>query len=330
MNGFTIDAILGNQIVQHNNLTLNNTQMINDNHTEQINTLYQNSTMNTNINVNNISSNRITTFESIQTILPEYTFNERLNYSELSEQDKNNNCNNSIIQNDDDIVHSSKIYKNRSPRIPFSRDQIFGLERKFQNSKYLSGWEVKQLAKNLNLTETRVKIWFQNRRARERRDSIEFNSNNTIKSLKTDNDYFTQSYHEHDEYIIQNSYNLSSIAIDNQIDYQYKHNNSLSNSCISSLPFTEFHSNLQKSDFIFNFIPDVKQRLNQTNNELLIPVSITNDFVNIDKQDELLTDIPNITANKAMQRNNNSNDNNNDNNYFIIPVTHNSDAYSTI
>ncbi|VDP59195.1 unnamed protein product [Schistosoma mattheei] len=156
MNGFTIDAILGNQIVQHNNLTLNNTQMINDNHTEQINTLYQNSTMNTNINVNNKSSNRITTFESIQTILPEYTFNERLNYSELSEQDKNNNCNNSIIQNDDNIVYSSKIYKNRSPRIPFSRDQIFGLERKFQNSKYLSGWEVKQLAKNLSLTETRV------------------------------------------------------------------------------------------------------------------------------------------------------------------------------
>ncbi|CAH8461682.1 unnamed protein product [Schistosoma mattheei] len=272
--------------------------------------------------------NRITTFESIQTILPEYTFNERLNYSELSEQDKNNNCNNSIIQNDDNIVYSSKIYKNRSPRIPFSRDQIFGLERKFQNSKYLSGWEVKQLAKNLSLTETRVKIWFQNRRARERRDSIEFNSNNAIKSLKTDDDYLTQSYHEHDEYIIQNSYNLSSIAIDNQIDYQYKHNNSLSNSCISSLPFTAFHSNLQKSDF--NFIPNVKQPLNQTNNELLIPVSIKNDLVNIDKQDELLTGMPNITANKAMQRNNNSNDNNHDNNYFIIPVTHNLDAYSTM
>ncbi|XP_018644915.1 transcription factor, putative [Schistosoma mansoni] len=303
MNGFTIDAILGNQIVQQNNLTINNTKMIGDNHSEQINTLYKTSMISNNIKVNSISTDRIT-FESIRTILPEYTFNERLNYSELSEQDKHNNTdqfvnsNNSMIQNDDNIVYSPKNYKNRSPRIPFSRDQIFGLERKFQNSKYLSGWEVKQLAKNLSLTETRVKIWFQNRRARERRDSIEFNSHNAIKTLKTDNDYFKQSYHEPDEYIMQNSYNLSSIATDNQSDHQYKHNNSLSNSCISSLPFTAFHSNLEKSNFIFNFISDIKQPLNRTNNELLIPVLIKNDLANIDKQNELLTDIPDITANK--------------------------------
>ncbi|CAH8446175.1 unnamed protein product, partial [Schistosoma guineensis] len=55
MNEFTVDAILGNQIVQQNNLTLNNTQMIDDNHTEQINTLYKNSTISNNIKVNSTS-----------------------------------------------------------------------------------------------------------------------------------------------------------------------------------------------------------------------------------------------------------------------------------
>ncbi|CAH8446461.1 unnamed protein product, partial [Schistosoma turkestanicum] len=104
-----------------------------------------------------------TTIESFRTILPEYAaFNRHLNYDELSEQGKNNNTdvfvnsNNSIIQSDDHMNYGPQTYKSRSPRIPFSRDQIIGLEQKFQNSKYLSGWEVKQLAKSLNLTETRV------------------------------------------------------------------------------------------------------------------------------------------------------------------------------
>ncbi|XP_076314784.1 homeobox protein MSX-2-like [Tachypleus tridentatus] len=59
----------------------------------------------------------------------------------------------------------------RSPRIPFTTAQVSILEHKFQRTHYLSGLEVTELSQILGLTETRVKIWFQNRRARERRET---------------------------------------------------------------------------------------------------------------------------------------------------------------
>ncbi|XP_066940714.1 LOW QUALITY PROTEIN: uncharacterized protein [Macrobrachium rosenbergii] len=58
----------------------------------------------------------------------------------------------------------------RNPRVPFSSTQLAALEARFNQSQYLSSCDVADLSALLNLTETRVKIWFQNRRARERRD----------------------------------------------------------------------------------------------------------------------------------------------------------------
>ncbi|XP_037795079.1 homeobox protein Nkx-2.5-like [Penaeus monodon] len=58
----------------------------------------------------------------------------------------------------------------RNPRVPFSSTQLAALEARFRQSQYLSSCDVAELSSLLNLTETRVKIWFQNRRARERRD----------------------------------------------------------------------------------------------------------------------------------------------------------------
>lgn len=43
------------------------------------------------------------------------------------------------------------------------------LEKIFENQKYLSPPERKQLSKVLGLTERQVKTWFQNRRAKWRR-----------------------------------------------------------------------------------------------------------------------------------------------------------------
>ncbi|KAL7060062.1 hypothetical protein AAHC03_09661 [Spirometra sp. Aus1] len=60
----------------------------------------------------------------------------------------------------------------RSPRVPFTRAQVEGLEAKFKITNYLSSREVTNLAASLNVTETRVKIWFQNRRARQRREAF--------------------------------------------------------------------------------------------------------------------------------------------------------------
>ncbi|XP_028901670.2 homeobox protein MSH-D [Zeugodacus cucurbitae] len=61
----------------------------------------------------------------------------------------------------------------RLPRIPFTPTQLEALESAYRAANYLSAEEANQLAASLVLTNTRVKIWFQNRRARERREKRE-------------------------------------------------------------------------------------------------------------------------------------------------------------
>ncbi|KAM4038529.1 homeobox protein Nkx-2.6 [Anomaloglossus baeobatrachus] len=52
----------------------------------------------------------------------------------------------------------------RRPRVLFSQAQVYQLETTFKQQKYLSAPEREQLASALKLTSTQVKIWFQNRR----------------------------------------------------------------------------------------------------------------------------------------------------------------------
>ncbi|RVE48262.1 hypothetical protein evm_007119 [Chilo suppressalis] len=57
----------------------------------------------------------------------------------------------------------------RKPRILFSQTQVHALEIRFRAQKYLTAPEREELAKNLNLSPTQVKIWFQNRRYKSKR-----------------------------------------------------------------------------------------------------------------------------------------------------------------
>ncbi|VVC27250.1 Homeobox domain, metazoa,Homeobox domain,Homeobox domain-like,Homeobox, conserved site [Cinara cedri] len=62
--------------------------------------------------------------------------------------------------------------KKRS-RAAFSHSQVFELERRFNQQRYLSGPERADLAHSLKLTETQVKIWFQNRRYKTKRKQLQ-------------------------------------------------------------------------------------------------------------------------------------------------------------
>ncbi|XP_046871585.1 NK2 transcription factor related 7 [Hypomesus transpacificus] len=70
-------------------------------------------------------------------------------------------------------IGTAKSRLRRKPRVLFTQTQVFELERRFKQQRYLSAPERDHLANILKLTSTQVKIWFQNRRykcKRQRQD----------------------------------------------------------------------------------------------------------------------------------------------------------------
>ncbi|KAL3864290.1 hypothetical protein ACJMK2_005986 [Sinanodonta woodiana] len=68
---------------------------------------------------------------------------------------------------DKSLTESNKAHgKPRRARTAFTYEQLVALENKFKTTRYLSVCERLNLALALNLTETQVKIWFQNRRTK--------------------------------------------------------------------------------------------------------------------------------------------------------------------
>lgn len=62
---------------------------------------------------------------------------------------------------------SYDVYKPKKPRkarTAFTDSQLRVLEKSFERQKYLSVQDRMELAQRLNLTDTQVKTWYQNRR----------------------------------------------------------------------------------------------------------------------------------------------------------------------
>uniref|UniRef100_A0A1B6DCW8 Homeobox domain-containing protein n=1 Tax=Clastoptera arizonana TaxID=38151 RepID=A0A1B6DCW8_9HEMI len=76
------------------------------------------------------------------------------------------------LEEPDDFLSEDKdkhLNRKKRPRTAFTNAQIKSLEEEFERSKYLSVNKRLQLSKSLLLSETQIKIWFQNRRTKWKR-----------------------------------------------------------------------------------------------------------------------------------------------------------------
>ena len=74
------------------------------------------------------------------------------------------------VQRDWKIEAGCKPKRNRTI---FTADQLERLEKEFDRQQYIVGTQRFYLAADLGLNETQVKVWFQNRRIKWRRQNLE-------------------------------------------------------------------------------------------------------------------------------------------------------------
>lgn len=88
------------------------------------------------------------------------------------------NTNVSCLQiNSEQPMKITKTNRSKRMRTIFTQEQLDRLELEFQKQQYMVGSERYYLANELNLNEIQVKIWFQNRRIKWRKENLDSNRN---------------------------------------------------------------------------------------------------------------------------------------------------------
>ncbi|XP_075591604.1 uncharacterized protein LOC124493151 [Dermatophagoides farinae] len=86
-------------------------------------------------------------------------------YQPQQHDNNNNNLNNTTT--------TTALNKSKRIRTIFTPEQLERLENEFEKQQYMVGTGRLYLASTLNLTEAQVKVWFQNRRIKWRKQHLE-------------------------------------------------------------------------------------------------------------------------------------------------------------
>lgn len=82
-----------------------------------------------------------------------------------------NSENGDVLQDEYDDDNDSNTSHSKRPRTAFTSSQLNRLKNEFEKCKYLTGEKRQYLANELNLNESQIKIWFQNKRAKIKKSS---------------------------------------------------------------------------------------------------------------------------------------------------------------
>eukprot|EP00794_Sanderia_malayensis_P003458 gene3458-3954_t len=73
------------------------------------------------------------------------------------------------------MMFKSRRLQHRKPRTIFTKEQINSLEKRFSKKQYIGKKERRLMSKNMSLDEMKIKVWFQNRRAKVKRSKAKEN-----------------------------------------------------------------------------------------------------------------------------------------------------------